>query len=141
MCNTVAQVGAQIVAVGDLSPQPTASGGTFANGTYVLTAVKLHRLPSVITNPAGALTAVIAGNTMNMVSTNTAGQVTRVNYTLTITGSDFALTETCKFSEAPASAPLFDQGGYTAEPTLVRLFVKVSSGGVTADSELFLTKQ
>jgi hypothetical protein len=141
-CNTLTQVGAQLTAAGDSTPQPDGTGGVFADGTYVLTEVKLHGLPPAIKVAASALTVNVAGKLMNTVTTNAAGEISRTTYTLDITGAAFKLTETCKVSNATTSGTSFDGGQFTVDsPTAVRLFVPLSGSGATAKGELVLAKR
>jgi hypothetical protein len=139
-CNMLEQLGSQITAKGDPASQPTATGGTLLDGTYVLTEVKLHGLPEAFTNPAGALTATVSGTTMNTVATNQMGQVSRNTFTIAVNGTSFVLTETCKVS-AGTGTPAFDKGSYIVNPNDIRLMVSLSNGAITVPSQLVLTKR
>jgi hypothetical protein len=140
-CNQLTQLGAQLSAVGEAGTAPAATGGTFADGTYVMTKVGFYGLPG-ISNPAGALTASIAGTVMNTIATNDKGDVTRASYTIAVTGTKFTLTETCKVSSGAASGQKLDAGSYSVQTNGgVFLYVPLGGQGLSFPGRVELTKK
>ena len=138
VCNMLAQSGADITAVGDPSDLPAGVGGTFSDGLYVMTAVKLHQFVATFTREVGALTIKLTGPDMMMVSTSNS--VTNyTNFRLSTIGADFKLVQTC--SDGSTSTLSFDSGTFSVEGNTVRLFVTVTVIGLKVQTELIFGKQ
>jgi hypothetical protein len=140
-CNDLVQLGTQLTAVGESGAAPAATGGTFADGTYVMNKVAFYGIAG-LTQPAGALTASIKGTAMNTIATSAAGDVTRASYTILITANSFALTETCKKSSGPNSGQKLDTGSFSVQANGgVFLYVPLGGQGITLPGRIELSKQ
>jgi hypothetical protein len=114
-CNTIANT-APVVDVTQIAADPPAPhGGTIADGTYWETSLDIYTGPA---GPAGMTgtsqtTALIQGTTVQLVSD---GQPTRRTITLTTADAGFTSIDSCPGSQ-------ISQGGYTATPTKLTIFL------------------
>ena len=114
-CNTIANA-APVVDVTQVAADPPApQGGTIVDGVYWGTSLEIYTGPQ---GPAGTTgtwqaTALIQGTTVQLVN---SGPPTRRTLTLTTADAGFASADTCPDSQSA-------QGGYTATPTTLTIFL------------------
>ena len=114
-CNTIANTAPVVQVTQIAADPPTPQGGTILSGTYWGTSLDIYTGPS---GPAGTTgtwqaTALIAGETVQLVN---SGQPLRRTITLTTADAGFASVDTCPDSQMA-------QGGYTATPTMLVIFL------------------
>ena len=116
-CNDLVDDAAAVEGTKVAANPPVATGGSIADGTYVLTALTEFTGPGGATGGTGVTASVvlaIAGTTMQEVG-RTNGQDTRYTTTITTSGATMSTMDTCP-------APMTDGNLYTATPTELRIY-------------------
>ncbi len=133
-CNTLGQQGAKLDVTGSKANPPAASGGTVADGTYVLTGSKLYgaAVPEgPITGASSPATTVeVKGTTYNSIITRPTGD-SRTTSTLAVSGVNATLTATCAFPVADGGLGAPIQTTYSATSTGFTIYAV--QGGITAE--------
>jgi hypothetical protein len=108
LCNDLTVTGDFIPQTAGTGTMPTPTGGSIADGTYVLTKVEVY---SPLTPDATSLkvTMKIAGKTLQSVTaSNTSAATATASYTTAVFGTNWALTGTCPSAAiTPATPPRF----------------------------------
>lgn len=133
-CNALTQQGTKLDVVGSKAAPPTATGGTVADGTYVLTGSKLYGA-SVPEGPINgvsspATTVEIKGTTYNSLASRTSGDA-RTTSTLAVSGINATLTATCAFPLPDGGLGAAVQATYSATATGFTIYAV--QGGITAE--------
>lgn len=129
-CNSVNDTSLPVNATCLSGTMPTGTGGTIADGTYVLTSQTFYNAGSVCPGPL-AQTLVVTGSCAqvatvaypNGASTNIQGTVS-----LTTQGSAITLFPQCTASASGDFTPELQQGTYTATATSVTFYIRGCSG-------------
>ena len=125
-CNTIPQLGMSVdVFESNVSPVP--QGGAIANGTYVLTSLKLYNSSTEEVNIGtyGKVTLEMSGSAVSEVTTDALNAETRATYTLTISGTrivDASTKPTCIFPSTglkKLTLPLREWGFTASASTLI----------------------
>jgi hypothetical protein len=127
-CNDLVDDAAAVEGTEVAASAPVASGGSIADGTYVLTAVTAFTGPGGATGDTGVMASavlVIAGTTMQQVG-RINGQESRYTTTITTSGTRVSTMDTCP-------APMADAHPYTATSTELRIYD--SSSDVTVEQK------
>jgi hypothetical protein len=128
-CNNVLQQGVAVDEIVAAPPAPADTGGTIANGTYVLTGATVYtnaKPPGTKQGTQGPTTIVISGNTIQAVSMGSA-TVHRETDTFVLAGQSIMLTQACV-------SPVTDGGttppatwGYTVAGTKLSFTINIAA--------------
>jgi hypothetical protein len=115
-CNTVALGGEVITSIAATGVVPTPSGGTIADGTYLLTKSQAYP-PATLPSWSMRLAYRITGNLLEVAEDSGSGTpIFAYNYSTSTAGTTWYLTETCGGGIVGASP-----SPYTATPTTLTL--------------------
>ena len=140
-CSELAQAGVSVDIKAAKPPEPTATGGTPVDGTFVLTAVRAFTdiFPEGNTIQAfGAYTLSIGGSgtTFEQAVTDKDNVLSQAKGALVVNGVNFTATPSCEVPTPEAGATILE-GQYTADATTLKMYV-VRTG---IPAELTFTKQ
>jgi hypothetical protein len=97
-CNAVEQLGAQVAASCTDGGAPEVTGGTIADGTYVLTSATYYG--TCVTSVLAETVVVTGGSTIDSVVTFSNGTVERNNLTYSVAGTDLQQMHMCPLSDS-----------------------------------------
>jgi hypothetical protein len=92
------------------SSEPTAMGGSIPDGTYYVTAVTFYQGPGGTAGPTGQtyqFTSHVSGGTYEAIESISGGKATVFSGTLSISGPNIVVTQTCPPTDAGVS--VYDQ--------------------------------
>jgi major membrane immunogen (membrane-anchored lipoprotein) len=139
-CNTLTDNSAPVNPTCTTGTMPTGTGGTIADGTYVLTSQTVYNAGSVCPDPISE-TLVVTGGCVQIagyVYSTGGGESVHVTAPLTVKDNLATLFPQCA-SPSPPLKPDFSERSYTATSTTVTFYTHPSSGG--PDHADVITKQ
>lgn len=119
-CGTVTNVGMQVPETAGVGAYPTPTGGTLADGTYVLTKFEIYP-PGSVDPFKRKQTLVIAGGKVDFVSQTDAEAEVRFGGDITVSGTKFTVAVKCPattslekpFSATAAEIKIWETNGTT----------------------------
>jgi len=128
-CTTIAQLADPVTTSCDPGAPPAATGGTIADGTYLLT--ESHFFGACESNVLSETLVVLQGTVQSIATDATTGMATRRSFTYTVTGGNSTLSETETCPRA-----FIANVGFTATASRLTIFMRNALGSRMSVFEL-----